>query len=274
MTTCLIALGSNLGDRAATLDAAIDALAAAPGVEVVGQSAWQLTIAVGSSRARPEFLNGAALVETSRDVKDIHSLLQQIEAQHGRERHELWGDRTLDLDLLQYGDAVVDTPTLTVPHPRMSFRRFVLEPAVEIAGEMVHPTIGWTLERLLEHLDAGADCVAILSPEDSARRELATTLSKQFGMSDCEPSAINEQLWPAASTTWLKVPNGRVPHSRLPPANPKLSILLDVATASEPGRGPTLRIAAASGADVVREAFAAIEAVWPRLGPWGGKRLQ
>jgi 2-amino-4-hydroxy-6-hydroxymethyldihydropteridine diphosphokinase len=269
MTNCLIALGSNLGDRAATLDAAIDALAAAPGVEVLGQSAWQLTIAVGSSRARPEFLNGAALVETSHDVEDIHALLQQIEARHGRERHELWGDRTLDLDLLLYGDAVIDTPTLTVPHPRMSFRRFVLEPAVEIAGEMVHPTIGWTLERLLEHLDAGADCVAILSPDDSARRELATTLSQQFGMTDREPSVVNEQLWPAASTTWLAVP-----HGRLSTEHPKLTILFRLPAASESERGPTLRIATASGTDVEREAFAAIEAVWPRLGPLGGQRLQ
>lgn len=269
MTKCLIALGSNLGDRTATLDAAIGALAAAPGVEVVGQSAWQLTIAVGSSRARPEFLNGAALVETSRDAEDIHSRLQQIEAQHGRERHELWGDRTLDLDLLLYGDAVVDTPTLIVPHPRMSFRRFVLEPAVEIAGEMVHPTIGWTLERLLEHLDAGADCVAILSTDDSARRQLAATLGKQFGMSDCEPSVDNTQLWPAASTTWLAVP-----HGRLSTEHPKLTILFRLPAASESGRGPTLQIAAASVVDVEREAFAAIEAIWPRLGPWGGKRLQ
>jgi 2-amino-4-hydroxy-6-hydroxymethyldihydropteridine diphosphokinase len=269
MATCLIALGSNLGDRAATLDAAIDALAAAPGVEMIQHSAWQLTLPVGGSGAQPEFLNGAALVESSRGAADFHALLQHIEAQLGRERHERWGDRTLDLDLLLFGDAVIDTPGLTVPHPRMSFRRFALEPAVEIAGQMVHPTIGWTLERLLDHLDAGADRVALVSPDAMARRELAAVLSERFGMTAGEPSVINERLWPTASTTWLAVPTGRVSTEQ-----PKLTILLDMPAELEIGRGPTLRIAPTSRNDAEREAFAAIAAVWPRLGSWGDKRLQ
>ena len=184
MTKCLIALGSNLGDRAATLDAAIDALAAAPGVELVRPQRVAID-APGGRRdgERPEFLNGAALVETSRDAVDLLALLQQIESQLGRERHERWGDRTLDLDLLLFGDAVVDTPTLTVPHPRMSFRRFVLEPAVEIAGTMVHPTIGWTLERLARSFGLRAP---IASPScrqtNRLARELAATLRERFGM--------------------------------------------------------------------------------------------
>src|SRR3990172_13264708 len=199
MTKCLIALGSNLGDRAATHDAAIRSLAASPGIELLSHSAWQMTIAVGGDGPQPEFLNGAALCETSRDAAGFHAILQQIETQFGRQRHQRWGDRTLDLDLLLYGESIVDTPALTVPHPRMSFRRFVLEPAVEIAGPMVHPTIGWTLERLLDQLGAGADCVPLVSPDDPARRELAATLSEQFGMTACEPSVVNEQLWPTAS---------------------------------------------------------------------------
>ena len=268
MTTCLIALGSNLGDRAAALDMAVDALAAAPGVELVRHSAWQLTLPVGGRGAQPEFLNGAVLVETSRGAVAFHALLQQIEVQLGRERHERWGDRTLDLDLLLYGDAVIDTPALTVPHPRMSFRRFVLEPAVEIAASMVHPTIGWTLERLLGQLDGGADGVALVSPDATARRQLAATLGGRLGMTECEPPVVHERLWPTASTTWLAVPNGLVSNER-----PKLTILLDHPAADEPGRGPTLRIAVASD-DAEREVLAAIEAVWPRLGSGGDQRLQ
>jgi 2-amino-4-hydroxy-6-hydroxymethyldihydropteridine diphosphokinase len=269
MTKCLIALGSNLGDRAATLDAAIGTLAASPGVELVSHSAWQLTIAVGGDGPQPEFLNGAALFETSRDVAEFHALLQQVETQFGRERHERWGNRTLDLDLLLYGDSIVDAPTLTVPHPRMSFRPFVLEPAVEIAGTMLHPTIGWTLDALLSQLEAGADCVAIVSKNESVRVDLADSLADRFGLVRCNPRDSDPQLWPAGSTVWLAVPSGPESSGR-----PKLSILLDLPAASEKGRGPLVRIASTSRDEVLRETFAAIAAVWPRLGSPGRERLQ
>ncbi len=269
MTNCLIALGSNLGDRAATLDAAIAALAAAPGVQLVNHSAWQLTIAVGGDGPQPEFLNGAALLETSRDVVELHALLQQVETQFGRERHQRWGNRTLDLDLLLYGDAIVDKPALTVPHPRMSFRRFVLEPAVEIAEAWVHPTIGWTLGALLEQLDAGADCVAIVSKNESARVDLADSLANRFGLVRCHPPVDDPQLWPAESTAWFAVADGLELGE-----SPKLSVLLDLASASEMGRGPLVRIASTNREEARREAFAAVTAVWPRLGSPAGERLQ
>jgi len=269
MAACLIALGSNLGDRTATLDAAIAALSATAGVQVVRCSAWQLTLPVGGRRAQPEFFNGAALIETSRGAADFHALLQQIEVQLGRQRHERWGDRTLDLDLLLYGDAVIDSPALTVPHPRMSFRHFVLEPAVQIAAPMVHPEIGWTLERLLEHLDGGADCVALVAPSATARRELAAALRERFGLTEGAPSIADERLWPTSSTAWLTVPDGQMSSE-----HPKLTILLDSPTASEAGRGPTLQIPPTKGDNADREIFAAIAAVWPRLGSRGDQRLQ
>ena len=269
MTTCLIALGSNLGDRNATLEAAIDALIATPGVQLLRHSRWQETKPVGGWARQPGFLNGAAVLETSHEPATFHQLLQQIETRHGRQRHERWADRTLDLDLLLYGDQTIDTPALTVPHPRMSFRRFVLEPAAEIAGSLVHPTIGWTLDKLLQHLDAGADCVAIVSPQESARRDLAAMLRGRFGMTDIGPSLVNEQLWPAAATIWLAVPSGRVSSE-----HPKLTILLGPPESNQTGRGPTLQIPATSRDSVVHDAFAAVEAVWPRLGPLGRERLQ
>jgi 2-amino-4-hydroxy-6-hydroxymethyldihydropteridine diphosphokinase len=275
MTRCLIALGSNLGDRAATLDAALVALATAPGVELLGQSSWQLTLPVGGHAGQKEFLNGAAIVETSLPATDVLSLLQQVETQFGRQRDQRWGDRTLDLDLLLYGSAVIDTPSLQVPHPRMSYRRFVLEPAVEIGGEMVHPTIGWTLEQLLDHLESGADVVAIVSQDDAARHALAATLLVKYEVELGAASADEEQLWPAAKTTWLAMPEW-LAMPAAPPSNghPKLTVLLGGGWHAAPGRGPTLQLDVVNGDEVEREVFAAIEAVWPRLGPSGGERLQ
>jgi 2-amino-4-hydroxy-6-hydroxymethyldihydropteridine diphosphokinase len=269
MTECLIALGSNLGDRAAALDSAIAALDAMSGVRIVRHSSWQLTWPVGGANLRHEFLNGAAVAETSLGPEELLLLLQQIESSHGRERHERWGDRTLDLDLLLVEDRIVDVPTLTLPHPRMSFRRFVLEPAVEIAGDWVHPTIGWTLAEFASHLDTGADCLAIVSPSEAARRELSELLVNRFSLAATGPP-LDDPKWPKSLTQWLRI-SPDPPDDRLP----KLSILLDPfegndavweSLANQRGRGPTLQIPAGPAERVAEEVFAAVAAVWPRLG--------
>lgn len=277
MPLCLIALGSNLGDRAATLDAAVDVLANSPEVQLIRHSQWRSTLPVGGDGAQREFLNGAALVETSLDAATLYHRLQQIELKFGRERHERWAARTLDLDLLLHGDAIIDSPDLVVPHPRMSFRRFVLEPAAEIAGTFVHPTIGWTLGQLLCHLEEGSDCAAIITPQESARRALTAQLAEHCGCRVGKPSFEDDTRWPTAWTTWLMVP-GSTANSR----PPKLTVLVDPPAANagwnelvrQTGRGPTLRIFAADVGGVEQEALAAIEAVWFRLGPSGRNRLQ
>lgn len=259
MARSLIAVGSNLGDRTATLDAAVDALAQASGVQLLIQSAWQMTLPIGGRAGRNEFLNGAVLVETSHSPQELLTCLQTIEDCFGRERRERWSDRTLDLDLLLYDNAVIDTPALTVPHPRMSFRRFVLEPAVEIAAEMMHPTIGWPLNRLLAHLDRGADAVALVSPENSQRDEIALELMRRFEFELCGPTIRDEARWPAHATTFLRVPiAGQLS------GEPKLTIVIGQETPHVAGRGPTLCVPAADGQDPATDVFAAIEAVWPR----------
>jgi 2-amino-4-hydroxy-6-hydroxymethyldihydropteridine diphosphokinase len=131
-----VGLGANLGDRERTLRAAVDALAANPRIEVVGVSSLRDTEPVGPVTDQPRFLNGAVAVETSLAAPELLSLLLQIEADFGRTREgPSGGPRTLDLDLLLYGEEEIDTPGLQVPHPRLHERPFVLEPLREL---------GWT----------------------------------------------------------------------------------------------------------------------------------
>ncbi|WP_254508354.1 2-amino-4-hydroxy-6-hydroxymethyldihydropteridine diphosphokinase [Anatilimnocola floriformis] len=152
MANCLLSLGSNLGDRGAHLQAALRSLSSLPQTVLLAQSSFRDTKPVGGPAAQDPFLNAAALIETSLSAQQLLAELQRIENELGRVRTERWGPRTIDLDLLLYDKLELESPELTLPHPRMSFRRFVLEPANEIAAEMVYPINGWTIARLLENI--------------------------------------------------------------------------------------------------------------------------
>ena len=128
-----VGLGSNLGDREGTLRAAVEVLAASPGVEVLDVSTLRETDPVGPITNQPRFLNGAVALETSLSARELLALLLAIEADFGRTREgQAGGPRTLDLDLLLYGDERIAEPGLEVPHPRLHERAFVLEPLAEL----------------------------------------------------------------------------------------------------------------------------------------------
>jgi 2-amino-4-hydroxy-6-hydroxymethyldihydropteridine diphosphokinase len=135
-----IGLGSNLGDRRATLERALALLGAGPGVRVIAVSELRETDPV-DYLDQPLFLNGAALVETELSAPDLLERLLAVERELGRERDTAvrFGPRTVDLDLLLYGTETIDEPGLTVPHPRLEERPFALEPLVELDPDLTLP---------------------------------------------------------------------------------------------------------------------------------------
>jgi 2-amino-4-hydroxy-6-hydroxymethyldihydropteridine diphosphokinase len=142
VTRAYVGLGANLGDRERTLHAAVDALAAEAGIEIVAVSTLRETEPVGVGD-QPRFVNGAAELETSLAARELLDRLLAVEQRFGRVRFPgEHGPRTLDLDLLIYGDEVIDEPGLTVPHPRLHQRRFALEPLAELVPGLSVPGRG------------------------------------------------------------------------------------------------------------------------------------
>jgi 2-amino-4-hydroxy-6-hydroxymethyldihydropteridine diphosphokinase len=150
-----VALGANLGDRRANIRSAVSALDATPGVRVMRVSRLIENPAVGGPADSPPFLNGVAEVNTTLAPHALLARLLEIERSLGRERREKWEPRPIDLDLILYGDQVIDTPDLQVPHPLMQERRFVLEPLAGLAPGVVHPVSGLTVREMLADLDEG-----------------------------------------------------------------------------------------------------------------------
>ncbi len=146
-----IALGSNLGDSYAILEAAIQTLAQASGITLQAQSSWYKTAPIGPPQ--PDYLNGCALLQVQLTPQELLEVVLRIEKQFGRVRRERWGPRTLDIDLLLFDDLIIETPNLQIPHPRMRERAFVLIPLAEIAPDWLDPVSGLAIAQLVKRLD-------------------------------------------------------------------------------------------------------------------------
>ena len=135
-----VGLGSNLGDREGTIRRAVELLGEQPGIEIVAVSTLRDTDPVGYED-QPRFLNGAVALEVDLSARALLDELLEIERELGRDRSRetRWGPRTIDLDLLLYGEETVDEPGLTVPHPRLAERQFVLEPLSELDPDLTLP---------------------------------------------------------------------------------------------------------------------------------------
>ena len=171
MASCLIALGSNLGDSAKLINHACLEIEQLAGLELIATSSTLKTAAVGGPANQPPFHNSALLVETILSPRQLLTEFRSLEQQLGRQRDVRWGPRTIDLDLLLYDNLVIQTAGLQLPHPRMTFRHFVLEPACEVAASFRHPVNGATLEQLHRHLGVSKNYIAIVGPGSSLLAE-------------------------------------------------------------------------------------------------------
>ncbi len=206
---CLIGCGANEGARREQLDQAIDMLRFMPGVRLVDVSQFLETLPVGGPPGQSPYLNAACLIETTFKPAEVLDMLLAVENTLHRSRETRWGPRTIDLDLLLYDDCVVKTECLQVPHPRMTTRRFVLEPAAAIAADLKHPVAGCTIRELLENISERHLHVAVVGVPGSGAPEIAdavadVTLSRlihapaplplnAFGAPNREQTAVKEE---------------------------------------------------------------------------------
>ena len=158
LTTFHLALGSNLGDRRALLGAAREALRQTPGIELLASSGLYLAEPCGGPPGQEAYYNAVLQGATSgHDALELLHLCRQVEERFGRVRGVRWGARTLDIDLLFFGDLISDDPQLLLPHPRLHLRGFVLRPLLDLAPELRHPRLRRTIRELFLDLPAAAE---------------------------------------------------------------------------------------------------------------------
>lgn len=181
-----IGLGGNLGAVADTFRSALHSLDSFPTIQVGRVSSHFLTPPMGSSAGSP-FLNAAAELETDLPPLELLDALQSVESQHHRRRLTRWGPRTLDLDLLLFGETVLNHPRLELPHPGCWYRRFVLDPLAEIAPDVLHPVKGVPIQELRDRLLVRPLNVGIVGGRCEEREHLTAELSKQFADAHIKP---------------------------------------------------------------------------------------
>jgi len=161
MTIAYIGLGSNLGDRKDFIHKALKVLAETKNIEVARVSDLIETVPLGGAN-QPKYLNAVAQIKTALTAKDLHRILLNVETSLGRIRGEKWSSRTIDLDILLFGEEIINTSDLTIPHPQMHLRSFVLKGLCQLDADLLHPVIKVPMKKLAERLN---DTDFVLNPK-------------------------------------------------------------------------------------------------------------
>jgi 2-amino-4-hydroxy-6-hydroxymethyldihydropteridine diphosphokinase len=256
MPQALLALGSNLGNPQGNVERAVAELGRLPGISLIASSTVHTTRPVGGPAGQSEFANAAVIVATELSPTALLTAIQSLELAMGRERSERWAARVIDVDLLLYGEQVVRNETLVLPHPRISFRSFVLDPAIEIASDWLHPQLNVTLGQLQDCLKSGGDAVMIYGGTPADRQWHAAWLCDRFAQVSIALESEQETL--------LAVETDEIA------GKPRLAIQLLTSDESPRSGLPTLAILAAGRDEVTFDTEAAVVAVWPDLGGGAG----
>jgi len=191
---CLISFGSNLGDRDAVTADAARLVASSPMVDGLQTSRLFTTPPVGGPGGQEPFLNAVGAFDTRASAREILELLQKIENDLGRKRLTRWGARCIDLDVVLHGELVGGGTGLIVPHPRYTSRRFVLQPACDVAAHYRDPRFGWTIRRLTDHLAAGAPSLALTGGDQATRHLICRRLSNEYGIKTFAANPMAEPM--------------------------------------------------------------------------------
>ena len=245
MTLCLVSTGSNLGHPEEAVTRVIQALRDLPHYRQFKQSRLHKSKPIGGPAGQGPYVNAVVRFETDLSPNEILGELQALEAKSLRDRSERWSARPIDLDLLAVGQQVIREPHLRLPHPRMSFRPFVLEPATEVASEWIHPELDQSVESIWRCLRQGIDQIQVLGEH---RKAVAALIEAELQI--IQKVGIRPQI---------KVDSEI--HTNINLAK------LQIDSSSDGDffcQGPTLRLADSPNDDWRSEVLAAIECVWPR----------
>jgi len=220
---CWIGMGGNLGDVDARFDEALRRLKGEPGIQVNRESRRFETAPIGGkSKEHLRYLNSVVEVTYAHSLLSLLDVLQGIELELGRERSEYWGSRTIDLDLLLHEQQQWEDSRLLVPHPHMWYRRFVLDPLVELAGEIRHPARGLCIKELRSRLLVRPFPCRLFGGETQQRCEIIQRLRETFGeaaIQACEGDLTSPMNGDSGLCLWLGNKEGTADLESLPAVN-------------------------------------------------------